>query len=152
MILFEFSSSHPDGINEALKTHNLLQSTGFDICVLHTSYKGFGYKQQIHIWITSSDYDNANLMILLGYIILGHPEWKKGILKIYALYNSQDLERKRKDLLELIRSGRIPISPSNINLISMDETESKEQIITENQPMLILLWWVLDLKESELRE
>jgi solute carrier family 12 sodium/potassium/chloride transporter 2 len=131
MILFEFSSSHPDGINEALKTHNLLQSTGFDICVLHTSYKGFGYKQQIHIWITSSDYDNANLMILLGYIILGHPEWKKGILKIYALYNSQDLERKRKDLLELIRSGRIPISPSNINLISMDETESKEQIITE---------------------
>jgi amino acid transporter len=131
MILFEFSSNHPEGINEALKTHNLLQSTGFDICVLHTSYKGFGYKQQIHIWITSSDYDNANLMILLGYIILGHPEWKKGILKIYALYNSQDLERKRKDLLELIKSGRIPISPSNINLISMDETESKEQIITE---------------------
>ena len=131
MILFEYSSNHPEGINEALKTHNLLQSTGFDICVLHTSYKGFGYKQQIHIWITSSDYDNANLMILLGYIILGHPEWKKGILKIYALYNSQELERKRKDLLELIKSGRIPISPSNINLISMDETESKEQIITE---------------------
>lgn len=131
MILFEFSSSQPDSINDALKTHNLLQSTGFDICVLHTSYKGFADKKQIHIWITSADYDNANLMILLGYIILGHPDWKKGFIKINALYQSQDIERKRKDLFDLIRSGRIPISANNINLIPMEETQSKEQIISE---------------------
>ena len=114
MILFEFSSSHPESLNDALKTHNLLLSTGFDICVLHTSYKGFGYKHQIHIWITSADYENANLMILLGFIILGHPEWKNGVIKIYALYDSRDLERKRLELMELIKSGRIPISPSNL--------------------------------------
>lgn len=120
MILFEFSSTEPESLNDALKTHNLLQSTGFDICVLHTTYKGFGYKRQIHIWITSADYDNANLMILLGYIILGHPEWKHGFIKINALYQTQDIERKRKDLLDLIRSGRIPISANNINLIPME--------------------------------
>jgi amino acid transporter len=131
MILFEFSSTQPDSLNDALKTHNLLQSTGFDICVLHTSYKGFGYRRQIHIWITSADYDNANLMILLGYIILGHPEWKRGFIKINALYQSQDIERKRKDLLDLIRSGRIPISANNINLIPMEETQSREKIISE---------------------
>lgn len=131
MILFEFSSSQPDSLNDALKTHNLLQSTGFDICVLHTSYKGFGYKKQIHIWITTADYDNANLMILLGYIILGHPEWKRGYIKINALYQSQDIERKRKDLMDLIKSGRIPISATNINLIPMEETQSKEKIISE---------------------
>ena len=33
--------------------------------------------------------------------------------------------------MELITSGRIPISPSNLNLISMDEHESKEEIIAE---------------------
>jgi len=131
MILFEFSGDEPEGINDALKTHNLLQSTGFDICVLHTSYKGFGYKQQIHIWLTSSDYDNANLMILMGYIILGHPEWKKGVIKIFALYQSNELERKREDLMDLIKSGRIPISPSNIKLVSMEEGESKDKIISE---------------------
>lgn len=131
MILFEFSNNKPESLNDALKTHNLLLSTGFDICVLHTSYKGFGYKNQIHIWITSSDYDNANLMILLGYIILGHPEWKNATLKIFALYADYDLERKRKDLMDLIRTGRIPISPTNIKLISMNETQSKEVIISE---------------------
>jgi len=131
MILFEFSSEQPESLNDALKTHNLLQSTGFDICVLHTSYKGFGFKKQIHIWITSADYDNANLMILLGYIILGHPEWKRGFIKINALYQAQDLERKRKDLMDLIKSGRIPISANNINLIPMEETQSKEKIISE---------------------
>ncbi len=131
MILFEFSSDHPDGLNDSLKTHNLLQSTGFDICVLHTSYKGFGVKKQIHIWITSADYDNANLMILLGYIILGHPEWRRGFIKINALYQAQDLERKRKDLMALIQSGRIPISAANINLIPMEETQSKEKLISE---------------------
>lgn len=131
MILFEFSSTHPENLNDALKTHNLLLATGFDICVLHTSYKGFGYKHQIHIWITSSDYENANLMILLGYIILGHPDWKNGVIKIYVLYAASDLERKRNELMDLIKSGRIPISPSNIKLISMEETQSKHQIISD---------------------
>jgi len=60
---------------------------------------------------------NANLMILLGYIILGHPEWKKGKIKIYALYPEQDMEEKRKQLMELIKAGRLPISPSNITMV-----------------------------------
>ncbi len=131
LILFEFSKSHPESLNDALKTHNLLLSTGFDICVLHTSFKGFGYKQQIHIWLTSSDYENANLMILLGYIILGHPEWRNGYIKINALYQKDDLARKRQDLMGLIKEGRIPISPANINLIAMEDTQSKTQIIKE---------------------
>ncbi|MCF8380502.1 MAG: hypothetical protein K9H49_13055 [Bacteroidales bacterium] len=129
MILFEFSSASHQNLNDALKTHNLLLATGFDICVLHTSYKGYGYRNQIHIWITSADFENANLMILLSYIILGHPEWKNGVIKIFALYHSSELERKRADLMELIKSGRIPISPSNIKLISMEETDSQEEII-----------------------
>ena len=81
MILFEFSQTEPEQLEEALNTHDILFATGFDLCVLSTSYKGFGYKKQIHIWITPADFDNANLMILLGYIIMGHPEWKDGIIK-----------------------------------------------------------------------
>ena len=149
MMLFEFSSSHPENLNEALKTHNLLLSTGFDICVLHTSFKGFGYKNQIHIWLTSSDYENANLMILLSYIILGHPEWKNGVIKIFALYEATELERKRKDLLELITSGRIPISPTNIKLISMDESESKDEIIAEKSIDADLL--VMGFRDERIR-
>ena len=114
MILFEFSRTDPQALDESLKNYSLMHSTEFDICILNTSYKGFGYKKEIHIWITSQDYENANLMILLGYIILGHPEWKRGLIKIFALYSKSEMEEKRTDLLSLIKSGRLPISLNNV--------------------------------------
>ena len=45
MILFEFSQSAPESLTEALSTHEILYATGFDLCILSTSYKGFGYKK-----------------------------------------------------------------------------------------------------------
>ncbi len=126
MILFEFSRSEPDALEESLKNYSLIRSAGFDICVLNSSYKGFGYKKEIHIWITTYDYENANLMILLGYIILGHPEWKNGVIKIFAIYNENELKEKKANLLSLIRSGRLPISPGNIELIPAGKGETKK--------------------------
>jgi len=138
MILFEFSRTEAESVTIALNNYSLMTSTGFDVCILNTSYKGFGYKKDIHIWITSQDYENANLMILLGYILMGHPEWKKGVIKIFAVYPEYLLESQRDHLLSLITSGRLPISPGNIELISCDENkEDKEdkkikQIICSN--------------------
>jgi len=129
MILFEFSHNNPDSLKEALSTYSLLNSTEFDICILKTAYKGFGYKKQIHIWITQKDYENANLMILLAYIILGHPEWKRGYIKIFALFNKEELEHKRVELMDLIKSGRLPISKSNIALIPQNPDENVEEIV-----------------------
>ncbi len=31
-------------------------------------------------------------IIILGYILLGHPDWEKGIIKIVALYPHQHIE------------------------------------------------------------
>lgn len=132
MILFEFSQNNPETLDDALHTYDILFSTGFDICVLSTSYKGFGYNSQVHIWITPSDFENANLMILLGYILLGHPEWKNGFIKIFALYEAAELERKSEQIKELIRTGRLPISFKNINLIPLNQDNEgvKETIST----------------------
>ncbi len=124
MILFEFSQNQPESLEDALNTHDILHSTGFDICVLSTSYKGFGYHKQIHIWITPSDYENANLMILLGYILMGHPDWKNGFIKIFAIYDASEMERKRDHIKELIQEGRLPISFKNINLIPLNQDSS----------------------------
>jgi hypothetical protein len=44
-----FQKPSPKQLEEALNTHDILYATGFDLCVLSTSYKGFGYKKQIHI-------------------------------------------------------------------------------------------------------
>jgi hypothetical protein len=131
MILLEFSRTDPGDFEELLKDFKLLKTTNFDVCVLNTSYKGFGYKRQIHIWITSADYENANLMILLAYILLGHPEWNKGIIKIFALYPKKNIEDQRIKLLELIRAGRLPISPGNIDLLPREEAQDYKSIVKE---------------------
>ncbi len=128
LILFEFSRTDPSNLKEITGNYGLVESAGFDICILNTSYKSFGYKKELHIWISPEDYRNANLMILLGYIILGHPDWKKGKIKIYALYPKESIEEKRLQLMELIKTGRLPISPANISMVPF-ESEDKKNVI-----------------------
>lgn len=131
MILLEFSRTDHGDFPEVLKNYSLLKTTNFDICVLNTSYKGFGYRKDIHVWITSQDYENANLMILLAFILLGHPEWSRGVIKIFALYPGEILEDQRINLLDLIRTGRLPISPENIELIPFNEEEEVKETISQ---------------------
>jgi len=131
MILFEFSRTEPENLTRSLDNYSLVYSSGFDVCILNTSYKGFGYKRDIHVWITSYDYENANLMILLAYILLGHPEWNKGQIKIFAIFRESELNDKRDQLLSLIKSGRLPISPGNVSLIPVTEGQNRKQLIME---------------------
>jgi hypothetical protein len=128
LILFEFSRTDPQNLKEITGNYGIVESAGFDICILNTSYKTFGYKKEIHIWIRPEDYRNANLMILLGYIIIGHPDWKRGKIKIFALYPKESMEEKRKQLIELIKTGRLPISRSNVTMIPYEAGNRKEVI------------------------
>ena len=130
LILFEFSRTEPHSITDAIQNYPMLESAGFDICILNTGYRGFGYKKEIHIWIKPEDYMNANLMILLGYIVLGHPEWKRGFIKIFAIVPHAKMEEQRNRLIRLIKQGRIPISQSNVEMIPLDEGENRKEIIS----------------------
>lgn len=130
LILFEFSRTEPETLQEILPNYKMMESAGFDVCILNTSYKSFGYKRELHIWIRPDDFENANLMILIGYIILGHPEWKKGIIKIFALFPRELVVDKHQQLLELVKDGRLPISPSNIEMIPY-EKGSRKRVISE---------------------
>lgn len=132
LILFEFSRSKPETLDEPLHNFDLIHSTGFDVCVLNTSYKGFGYRREIHVWISANDYGNANLMILLAYITLGHPEWSNAVIKIYALFYENELDIRRERLIELIRSGRLPISPGNVELIARPPDKSTRDVIEKH--------------------
>ncbi|GAB4294536.1 MAG: Na-K-Cl cotransporter [Marinilabiliales bacterium] len=132
MILFEYSRTDHSTFKHVINDYALIESTGFDICILNTSYKGFGYHKEIHIYIEPEDYDNANLMILLAYIILGHPEWSDGFIKIIALYDEKNLDKEKENLLQLIKSGRLPISPSNVEILSYDENKMGQELISEH--------------------
>lgn len=128
-ILFDYNQVNKDTLNQIVDNYALIHNAGFDIGVLSNSLKGFGDKKEIHIWITEKDYEDANLMILLSYIMVGHPEWRKAQIKINALFWENDLEQREAELMQLITTGRIPISKKNINAIPLKEKSDLKQLI-----------------------
>jgi hypothetical protein len=117
--------------------------------VLNSSFKGFGYRREIHVWISPNDFENSNLMILLAYIILGHPDWQKGEIKIFASVQAHLREKKEEQLMELIKSGRLPISASNIQLVDAEE-DLREVVCTHSADadLTILGFTGMELKEN----
>ena len=131
MILFEYSTTDRQNLTHISENYNILKSTELDICVLQTSYKGFGFNKSIHIWITPTDAVNGNLMILLGYIILGHPDWKNAEIKIFSMYQEGEYGQMSAQLQELVTAGRLPISLNNIQLIRQQKGVNYKGIIDE---------------------
>lgn len=131
LILLEYSKLDTVNLEEIVANFKLIKSIDFDVMILGTSERGFGHRQEIHIWITSDDYENANLMILIAFIMKGHKDWDEGDIKIMALYPDEELEQKRERLLMLIQTGRLPISPNNIELISRKTNADIKVIIKE---------------------
>ena len=131
MILFEFKRGETEWLSEIFDNYNLIKTIGLDIGILASSDRGFGYKKDIHIWIRKEDFENANLMILLSYIILGHPDWKKGEIKIYAAFPVDKLKEEQDQLIQLASTGRLPISTNNIYVLPLDVNKSRTDLINE---------------------
>ena len=131
MILFEFSKNKPDNVGRIVENIDMIRAGGYDVAILGSDYKRIRYDQGIHIWIKSTDYDNASLMILLGYIINGHPSWRKSKIQIFSIVKQGEAENSRASLVEMMRSGRIPISEKNIEIILHDENVSTHSIIQQ---------------------
>lgn len=129
MILFEYSKDQPDQLKAIVENYQLTKSSEFDVLILGSSIRRFGVKSEIHLWITPNDFQNANLMILMAYIIIGHPDWKNGNIKIFSLFPVKDLHNQKEELLGLIKTGRIPISANNIRMIPKQEDEDAKALI-----------------------
>lgn len=132
LFLFEFARQHPEDLQEIVENIPLVRAADYDLCVLSTSEKGFGFKREIHVWITESDYENANLMILIGYITMGHPDWRKADLKIYAIFPEGEADQQRLQLVNLAQEGRLPISANNIRIVVKKEDTKRKEIITQH--------------------
>lgn len=129
MLLYEFKNGDIESLIPILDNYPLMKISNQDVCILRTNDRGFGYKNEIHIWITKNDFENANLMILLGYIILGHREWQNGFIKIFALFPEAELKERKHDLLSRTSTGRLPISPNNIKVLGAGENYNFKQTI-----------------------
>ena len=133
LILLEYCEQELESFEDVIGNFNLLQATGYDVAILRTNTEKVDKKEEIHIWISSRDYENSNMMILLGYMISGHPEWKDSEIKIFSVYTSdEEFDLYKERMFNFIESGRLPISPRNLNMIPLKENESMKSIINKN--------------------
>ena len=148
-LLFEFPEDHPEELQEIIEGSLLASSLGHNICVLRSSDRHFGYKRNLHVWLTRYDDMNTNLMILLAYIILGHQDWNRAKISVFATFPSAELEAQMQDLNEHITSGRLPISARNVRTLSSDGEVSLDSLVAKfsGDADLVLLGFTRELLE-----
>lgn len=120
MLMFEFSKNESENLQDIINNYSLLTSVDFDIMILASSEKGFGLKREIHVWISNEELEDANLMILIAYIILGHPDWAESVIKIFAVFPEEAIQSEKERLIEMTSTGRLPISSNNIEVIAQE--------------------------------
>ncbi len=130
-VLFEFPKDDPVELEEIVDNYQLVTSTGFDVFILASSERGFGYRKEIAIVLSPSDFENANLMILLAYILLGHPDWRTATIRMLSSIRKSRLEEEQESLSRLIRTGRLPISAKNVEVIAQEKGQDRRTIINE---------------------
>ncbi|MDR1161075.1 MAG: amino acid permease [Tannerellaceae bacterium] len=124
MVVFEFDKNHPDELERILDNINLARAGNFDTCIFAGSTYPIRNKNGIHVWIRETDEKNTNLMILLGYIIIAHPDWRKSRIKIFITSTRGQKEIVKEDLQERIAEGRLPITLANIEIVMLSEGQT----------------------------
>jgi amino acid transporter len=129
MLILEYDKENPDGLVDIIDNFKLINSSNFDVCIFASSRKPIIYKNGIHKWIKTTDAENANLMIILSFILLGHPDWKNSNIKIFDICKQDEINEVKKQMSELIEKGRLPITSQNINILVKEVDKSYNSII-----------------------
>ncbi len=145
MILFEFTKDDQEEQLQAIDNFNLVKAGNFDVLFLAADKRKVNYKNGIHVWINVTDELNINLMIMLSFIILNHPDWRKGNIKIFVIIKNGESEDVKQTYIHLVKSGRIPITINNIEFIHQDEhTPFKELIHKHSRDAGLVITGVRD--------
>ncbi|MFT7119905.1 MAG: amino acid transporter [Neolewinella sp.] len=129
LLILEYSKNRQDGLKDIIDNFKLIKAVDFNVGILGLSERGFGLKKSIHVWISKTHYESANLMILLAYVMTGHPDWQGAEIKLYAVFEESKLKEEEQRLFDLIETGQLPISRNNIEVICrQDDTEPKSVI------------------------
>jgi len=132
MVIFEYDRDRSDSLGEIVENFSLVKSGNFDVCIFGSSKRTINYRNGIHVWIRSSDYENSHLMILMSFIIQGHPDWRRGEIRIFDVCRKDREEDTRKNLEELVVSGRLPITTKNIQVLSEQEVGDLRDLVREH--------------------
>jgi amino acid transporter len=129
-ILFEFGVHDPDEVLDEVVAGSLMAGVPrMNRLVLRHGENFFGARKTIHVWLTWHDARNANLMILLAYILLGHPDWRGAEIMILAAYPRSEVQERAGELHSMIVEGRLLISEKNVLVIPTDDTVDFQRLV-----------------------
>jgi len=131
MVLFEYDKESTENLQGIIENFALVRAGNFDICILASGQDPIDCKKGIHVWIDTLDAENANLMILLSYIIAGHSDWKRHSIRIYVICKPDKLEATEQGMHQLLNTGRLPITRKNIEIILQSPDVSSRNLINE---------------------
>ena len=129
-ILFEFDKERPEELVEVAQGARMVSESLFNALILRSTHFRFGYKASIHVWVTQETQQSAAMMMLLAYIIVGHPEWRKAQIRLFACFESEDAEREADKLSQLMTEGRLPISRQQLTTVACSVGETLEREVT----------------------
>jgi solute carrier family 12 (sodium/potassium/chloride transporter), member 2 len=149
-VLSAFASDDPDAVVDAcLDALALAAARDMNGLVLRHTDRFFGNRRSIHIWLTWHDYENANLMVLMAYILLGHRDWSGAEIKIFAAVPHDRLASEAEKLESLVVAGRLPISLKNLEIIGTHSSGTFHELVLDRSRACDLL--VLGVTQPRLR-
>lgn len=149
MVVFEYDKENPENLGEIIDNIRLIKAGNFDICLLASAVRDMVYSKGIHVWINFSEPENASLLILLSFIISGHPDWRKSFIKVFGTCQPGCSKDTRRELSDLITSGRLPITETNIEIIEVEPGGSVKSLINERSATAALV--MTDFRPENLR-
>ena len=129
-ILLEFDRENTDEIEEVVQGARLAANSLFNVLILRSTGYRFGYRSSIHVWVTEDNLSNAPMMLLLAYIIVGHPDWKRAEIRLFVCSDSTDAEQEANKLSALMQEGRLPISMQNVTSVSYNGKAALEDEVS----------------------
>ena len=131
-ILFEFTQQDSsDVVKSIVDQCKFSANTDMTLMVLRHCETHFGNRDSIHVWLTWNDKANANTMILLSYILLGHQDWQKAHVQVFATLPKAEVIQTQEEFSQLIKEGRLPISEKNIEYIATDDLDAFRSLVYE---------------------
>jgi nucleotide-binding universal stress UspA family protein len=119
----------PACYDSAIEGGLFASATQKNLLFLRCGDSQFGARKRLHVWLTWHDSDNANLMLLLVYILLGHEDWRHAEMRVFAAFPEERVRKEEKEFVDNLAEGRLPIGESNIEFLASDESAAFRALV-----------------------
>ena len=129
-VLFSFDAADPRPVVEEVVDSALFAEVGSkNLLVLRHGARRFGDRRRIHIWLNWHDGENAPLMTLLAYILVGHKDWRRAEISIFAAFPPDQVIEQRARFEAMMEAGRIPIRKENVRFFSVVDGQAYHSLV-----------------------